>query len=358
MLPPITPIHHPATRYATLSSRQALLVLALLIAAIDWCFLSGETLPRLDLHDLRSSLTDGILYKRVSVRVGSGENYYDVASEELSSGGYHRDSLFHWRLPSYSWIFGRLPSEAWARAILISVATACLLASAAVVGREDGWPQGVAVATSLIVACGGWFFRPEPAYFMELWVGVILSIAILLRSKGRIAGAVVAAGVALGLRELALPFCALWCAESWSRGRYREAFSWSGLVLVFLLFFLLHHHQVGLRFAGISASSGSGWVTFGGTKFLLSCCRMAYPLMILPTWCTAIYAPVALLGLFGWPSRTACFFQSSLVVYLLLFAFVGKPINFYWGWIITPWLALGAAWSPLALRDLIRATIR
>jgi len=335
-----------------------LLVLALLVASIDWCLLSGETLPRLDLHDLGFSLGDGILYKRVAFRVGSGEDYYDVASEELSSGGYDRDSLFHWRPPSYSWVFGRLPSETWARALLISGAATCLVASFAVIGREDGWTQGVAVATSLIVACGGWFFRPEPAYFMELWVGVALSLAMLLQSKGRIAWAVVAAGVALGLRELALPFCVLWCAISWARGRYREASSWSGLILVFLVFLLHHHYQVGLRFAGISASSGAGWVTFGGTKFLLSCCRMAYPLMILPGWVTAIYAPIALLGLFGWPSRTARFFQSSLATYLLLFALVGKPINFYWGWIITPWLAMGAAWSPLAMRDLIRATLR
>jgi hypothetical protein len=352
------PIHHVTTRYAAISTRSAWLVLALLVAAIDWCLLSAEALPRLDIHELGFSLGDGILYKRVAARVGSGENYYDVASEELSFAGYDRDSIFYWRLPSYSWILGRLPSETWARALLISCAVACLFASFAVIGHEDGWIYGVAVAASLCISCGGWFFHAEPAYFMELWVSVILSLALLLRSVGLTAWAVVAAGIALSLRELTLLFCTLWCVKSCSHHRYREAFSWSGLILVFLLFYFHHYHQVGLRFVGVSRSSGLGWVTFGGTKFVLSCCRMAYPLMILPSWATAIYAPVALLGLFGWSSRTAGFFQSSLAVYLLLFAFVGKPINFYWGWIITPWLAMGAAWSPLAIRDLIRATTR
>jgi len=44
----------------------------------------------------------------------------------------------------------------------------------------------------------------------------------------------------------------------------------------------------------------------------------------------------------------------TLMSYLLLFAFVGKSYNEYWGAIYTPLMSVGLVFVPTALRDLWR----
>ncbi len=346
------------TRYATLSPLGAVLVLAMTIGSVDWCLIQGGGLASLNLRSLRSGLSDSILYKRVSARVRAGEGYYHAASTELKTQGYHRSSLFHWRMPVYAWFLGGLPSRPWAQAILGLGLLLGLTMASRLVSRDAGAPLGAFTATALVLACGGWLLHPEPVYFMEIWSGVALLIAACFQAQGRRMGATVAGAIALGLRELALPFCALSCVVAWRQKREREALTWCAIIAGFLLTLWLHNREVRLYNDSVSVVSNLGWFAFGGTKFLLSCCRMTYVLMALPPWCTAIYLPLALLGLYGWASRAALPFQRAVAGYLLLFAFVGKPFDFYWGWMFTPWLAIGAAWAPVALRDLVVAIAR
>ena len=55
----------------------------------------------------------------------------------------------------------------------------------------------------------------------------------------------------------------------------------------------------------------------------------------------------------GWKSRDALAFKSTALAYVGTFAIVGKPFDYYWGWMYMPLLVLGFAWSPIALKDLM-----
>jgi len=65
---------------------------------------------------------------------------------------------------------------------------------------------------------------------------------------------------------------------------------------------------------------------------------------------------LAVLGVIGWPSPAAFRVTATLGVYLLAFSVMGVPsMNFYWGGMYAPLLALGAAWAIPACRDLLHA---
>jgi hypothetical protein len=77
-----------------------------------------------------------------------------------------------------------------------------------------------------------------------------------------------------------------------------------------------------------------------------------------PLWFSAIYLPLALLGLAGWPGRTGARLALTAGAYVAAFAVVGLPFNDYWGLMHTPILAFGFAAAPDALRDLYTAIRR
>jgi len=72
----------------------------------------------------------------------------------------------------------------------------------------------------------------------------------------------------------------------------------------------------------------------------------------------ALYLPLAVLGLVGWPSPAAFRVTATVGVCLLAFSVMGVPsMSFYWGGIYSPLLALGATWAIPACRDIVRASL-
>ena len=81
-------------------------------------------------------------------------------------------------------------------------------------------------------------------------------------------------------------------------------------------------------------------------------------LFSLPAWVSAIYLPLALLGLIGWRGRAATRITVTASAYLAAFAIVGLPFNDYWGLLCAPLLPFGLVWAPAAIQDLSRAILR
>jgi hypothetical protein len=96
----------------------------------------------------------------------------------------------------------------------------------------------------------------------------------------------------------------------------------------------------------------ASWVQFGGAAFLLATCRMNAYLFNLPLWTSALYLPLALLGLAGWRGWTGERLALTAGAYVAAFAVAGQPFNDYWGLITAPLLACGFAAIPEAVRDL------
>lgn len=103
---------------------------------------------------------------------------------------------------------------------------------------------------------------------------------------------------------------------------------------------------------------GGEWLALGGVRFALATCRMNFVLAALPPWCSPLYLSLSLLGLIGWPGREAVLLRATAIVYLGFFAFVGRPENFYWGWLLTPSLFMGFVWHPMVLRDSLSKTTK
>jgi hypothetical protein len=68
-----------------------------------------------------------------------------------------------------------------------------------------------------------------------------------------------------------------------------------------------------------------------------------------------VLVTLSLLGWAGWRSAIGQRVTLLLAAYCLAFAFLGRPDNFYWGFLVAPLVPLGLLPAPQALADLLRS---
>ena len=96
--------------YARLSPWQAravLIALAGLIGLGVWK--SPAPPPTCAASEEKQRSGDIALYLGEIQRIHAGENYYQVAAEELVARGYPTASVFNWRTPLPMWLIAKLP---------------------------------------------------------------------------------------------------------------------------------------------------------------------------------------------------------------------------------------------------------
>ena len=347
----------PGTLYAGMTKRQARLTALLFVTLAISCALRQDRVMTISIGRLPRDLGDSLVYRAVSSRVHAGESYYTAAAIGLETHGYPTSSVFHWRVPTYAWIFGKPPNESCGWLILVVCELVAIGMASSMVAQGHGLPMRLAVAASLGTA-DAWVVYPEPIYFMELWAGRLILISLCLYYNGYWGPGVAAGMLALLFRELALPFCAVMMGLACWRRLRKEILAWVAVLGTCAFLYCLHCLEVGRRGVSPSFSGLLAWVAFGGMTSLLSACRMNFLLTLLPSGVTSIYLPLALLGLLGWPARAAVPIKVTTVVYLAILAVVGQPFNFYWGWLFTSLLAIGIVWAPMAIRDLIVSLLK
>lgn len=353
------------SRFSGLTRIQAGAVVAAALLAMTWTVsvaLTQETLPLSAAAEKPTRLSDVVFYARIVERVQGGQGYYDALIEELSrpEWNFRPTSVFNWRLPTYAWLHGRLPSPRWGQALLIALAVITLVLAFKVTGSEIG--PFAALLCLLLVGPFRWCVTNDIYLFTELWAGILIALSILLDAiadrathPGRVRLLAVVAGIAaLVFRELALPYCLLALLLALRERDWREAGAWCLGLGAWALFFTYHYQQVSQRVTMTDATQATNWVCFGGTAFILGTTEVSnYVLLSQPPWVTAIYLPLALLGLAGWASATGLRAFLTCVGYLAAFAVVGQPNNAYWGLMIAPLLVLGIVALPAALQDLM-----
>ena len=156
----------------------------------------------------------------------------------------------------------------------------------------------------------------------------------------------IAAGVsALLFRELALPYCVIaYILAIWHR-RWLEATGWAAGMAAFGLLLGWHIGQVQGQLVGVTGGAAAGlsqWLRFGGLDFVLLTTRMNSLLFAVPAPLLWLYLLAALVGLSRRTDQTSRLSCLSALAYLLAFALLGRPENFYWGLMAAPLLPWGA----------------
>ena len=294
--------------------------------------------------------SDIYLYLGVIHRMRLGEGYYDAMASELVARGFPTQSVFNWRMPAPLTLNALLPDSSVSKCVLgILAALAAMVCFESVLrdyGKKTAILAGCALTGPLMLTVLG-----DIHTMPVVWAGVLITFSLGLKGIGyNTAGA--AAGVsALFCRELAGPYCAVSCLSAIYQRRFREAQYWMLGMACFAVYFAWHysmvqHHQ---PFDGVRQQGY--WIQFGGLPFLVSLSQINAYLLLVPQWISAIALAASLIGLAGWRSEWGMRLTCTVGVYLALFSCVGYEYNQYWGILITPLLAIGAARCPLVLAN-------
>jgi hypothetical protein len=283
-------------------------------------------------------------YRGIVQRIHSGESYYQAAYTELQGRGYPTGSVFNWRMPFLAVWIGHMPDPEIARviAILLSLFTLWLWIDVSM--KTLSIPR---IAAGAIASTGLTLYSLLGIvfYMHELWVGILISLSLFAYAKGWRGLSLTSGILSLFIRELALPFVGIMLFSSLLERRRGEAAIWLSGILAFFIELSFHALQVN----EFTKSSGSldftQWFAFGGWNFVLATIQTHPFLIILPSWCTAILAPTALIGFLGWRGSLGSRAGLAVLTYVLSFLIVGKSINAYWGLMYCNLVPLGLLYT-------------
>lgn len=341
------------SRFRALPRPAAAIALAtavLVILGLLWIALS---VPQTD-SAASSNGGDLAMYGRLVDRMRHGEDYYAAARTELSAGHYAMQSVFNWRTPLLPWFLSLFPTLFWPQVLFMLATLLAAGLSCKLVFDEVGWIAAGLLAIVEILALGTCLV-PQTVAFSEFAAGVLILLSASAYGLRRPYLGLGAAALALFVRELAAPYVLIAIYLAWRQKRYGELKVWALVLFAYAGYFLWHTHMVQLHQSPGDLADHTGWVEVGGAPFLLDTSAFNGFFLLTPLWVTALVLPLCCLGLLAWPGAAGQRMALTLMTYLLLFAFVGKSYNEYWGAIYTPVMSVGLVLVPTALRDLWRA---
>ena len=340
----------------------AALALALLAATMGWSALatapgdqperaSVAAAPATSPNPDDRAKGDMALYVRIAARVTAGEDYYSAALDEQRASHY----------PTRPFVAVRLPTLAMLQAVIgvdgvryaqLTLVLACLWALNRRASPLAARPERL--GASVLLALGGAAaLNPVAGLDHDFSAGLCLTLALLLYRRNRWWPALIAAALALAVRELAAPFVLLWFAFALAEQRWREAGAVAALLALFAGGMVLHYAAVEAgRLPGGLASQG--WDAKAGYRLPLTALAHLTGLRLLPV---SLAVPLAVLPLIGWAAiggrigMFAVLWFGGLFTMMALFA---RPENFYWVQLALPAYGIGLAFAPRGLFELFQ----
>lgn len=350
--------------FAKLPRWGAVLVLAALAAAMAWSAMAvaprsapagSIRAPSITAPAPREGDGDLALYAAIHKRMVAGEGYYAAAFAEHRARHYPTRPFVAVRLPTLAWMQVAL-GLGGLRYLMIALVAVSLVALHGRIKGITAWHEE-AFALVILGLGGAAVLVTRAGLIHELWAGVCLTLALLLHREERCWPALLAAAAALAVRELALPFVLLWLAFALAGRRWREAAGVGVLIALFAAGMALHWQVVAAaRLPGDPVSQG--WNAVAGFALPLSAVWRLTGLAQLPAM---LGVPLAVLPLVGWVSLggrlglSAALWFTGLAVMTALFA---RPENYYWVQLGLPAYAIGLAFAPRALGELVSAASR
>lgn len=342
----------PPTRFARLGRAPALVVLLLTLLAIGLLTTFAVTY-RGPIDAIVSTPGNGDLatYSQVVDDMRKGEPYYAAAHKELVAGHYGTRSVFNWRLPTLSWAWSKLPNAIWAKAALLTMAVIALMLVFTWFTSGVSPLMGLLAVPPVVFNLAGCL--PTGAELLaDVVAGVLILVSVAAYGlRARPIGFLTAV-LALFIKELSAPYIVVCIIQAWRGRRYGELAAWLVALGAFSAFFLWHARMVEAHIAPGDIAYREGWLQFGGLPFVLATAGFNGVLLAAPLWITAIVAPLSILGLAAWDGPAGDRVRLTVGAYLVLFLFVGKAFDVYWGAFYTPLMMLGLPFVPRALTDL------
>ncbi len=295
---------------------------------------------------------DLALYRRIAERVAAGEDYYAAAMHEHRMRNYPTQPFVTVRLPTMAWLQGSIGVDG-VRVLGMVLLLGCLAAFYQRLPQAMTLPERMGALVMLALG-GAAVAAPQAGLIHELLAGLLLTLAFTLYTPQRWWPSLLAAGLALAVRELAAPFVLLWLAFALAEKRWREVAALVALLLVFALGMYLHHLGVeAQRLPGDRSSQG--WDAMIGLALPLMALSRLTALLVLPV---SVAAPLAVLPFVGWlglGGRMGLFAALWFAGFFMAMALFARPENFYWVQLTLPAYIAGLALAPRALGDLFRA---
>lgn len=340
------------TRYEHWGRTPALAVLAGLFLLLILACWSPSAAPSPKLRTSPAQHSDLQLYRDIIAGVAEGGDYYQVAVREQRAANYPVQPFYTFRLPTHAMIYGIAGERVMIGLIWLLGATLMIL----------WWrklhpilPLPVLGAAMFFLAGGlGGLMQPVTGLFHESWAGLLLALMIAIRRPGRAGPAILAGGLALMIREQALPMILAMGGLALVERRWREAAGWLAVVLVFAAYMTVHAGRVAEVVRPDDLAS-QGWTNMLGLQFAIkSIAKVTFGIR-LPD---AVAAALLVLSLFGWASvRAGWALRATLLLagYILMLALFARADTFYWALIAAPLSFVGLAFLPNAFADLAKA---
>lgn len=340
------------TRFAGWPPFAARLLAAAALALVLMSLIQPNYAPPMHQPTI-AAINDGSLYADIVDRVSAGDDYYVAAAEEHRKSSYPTTPATVFREPTEAILLARLPGSGARWAALLALTAAAAFAARAAVGRT-ALPARARLAAVLAIAAGlSNAGMPHAPYMHELWASLLMVLSLSAYQAKR-PGLAAALGLGACLfRELALPYVLAMASMDALDRRWREVLWWLAATAVFVTYYAIHLHRAAELYLPGDITS-TGWVRFGGWRFVLLTARRNAFLALAPTWIVASFVVIAAIGLAGCRDRWVTRIAVVVLGYLAAVTVVGRPDNEYWGMLWAPLLPLGLAVAPAALLDLAR----
>ena len=343
------------TRFQGWSRGPALALLAALIAILALATWSPEVAPAPKLRSSKTQPSDLQLYRDVIAGVQSGGDYYQVAADAQRKNHYPLKPFFTFRLPTHATVYAMFGE----RVMIVAVWLLCAaLMFAWWIRLRSALSIPLLGAVMILIGGGiGGMLQPQTGLFHETWAALLLAIMVAIRRPENPWPAIVAGGLALMIRELALPMVLAMGGLALLEKRWQEAAGWALMVILFGIYMTLHAQWVSqVVLPGDPPSPG--WSGLLGIQFAWkSIAKVTFGIQMTD----AIATGLLLLSLFGWASvKSGWALRVTILLagYMAMLALFARRDVFYWGLVPAPLAYVGLAFLPKALSDLAEAVRR
>lgn len=311
-------------------------------------------------HSSHQGHQDLYLYQAITERVKAGEDYYPSALSEQRARGYPVKPFLTVRLPTLAEIralTGISPTANTVTGLLFILAIALswwarMRPPPASNHTDMQMPLATAIVAMLLLISGLTIYISGAFLSMhEVWAGGLLAVALALYRPTNPYPAMIAAALAVAIRETSLPFILLFCAYAAYHRRSKEMAIWAVIALLFCAALSWHAATV-TALTRVDDLSSPGWGNMGGWATYLAFIHDSTILRFFPLTLTALLVPLSVAGWLGAKhvdGKLIFLFQAG---YALIFMIMGRSDNYYWGFMVAPTLLMGLAFLPQLIADM------